>query len=108
MSIPYPATAPAAAKIPNEIVKSNHCSTITHSQFFISRHSLDLHLALQRGGFVGAGFAIEEFYRGAASGVFGAFARIVRGEAFVEVVGDAAIEGLVGALQEVAGPGVVL
>ena len=30
----------------------------------------------------------------------------MRGQAFGEVVGDAAVEGVVGALEEVAGPGV--
>ena len=47
---------------------------------------------------------IDQLYRRPATGVLGAFARVMRGEAFFEVVGDAAVEGLVGALEEVAGP----
>ena len=41
----------------------------------------------------------------AATRVLGAFARIVRSQALLKIVGDAAIQGVVGAADKVADPG---
>ena len=70
-----------------------------------ARQGLDLTLALQRRGLIGAGFLVNQSDRRTSARVFGTFARVMGGEALGQVVGDAAIEGVVGALEEVAGPG---
>lgn len=50
------------------------------------------------------GFDIRQPHRGAPARVLGALARIVRGEALIQIVGDAAVERAVGAFKEVADP----
>ena len=66
--------------------------------------ALDLHLALRCGGAVGAGRGEHQFHRQACPRVFGRRAGVMRREAFFEIVGDAAVQGVVGAAQQVAEP----
>ncbi|TNC97994.1 MAG: hypothetical protein FD121_761 [Gallionellaceae bacterium] len=65
---------------------------------------LDFALPLQRRGLVDASLLIDQFQWRPSTRVFGALASIMRSEAFIQVIGDAAVEGVVGALEEVAAP----
>lgn len=64
-------------------------------------------LALERGALVGDVLDVGELDRQAAARVLDAPAR-VRGEAACDVVGAAAIQGVVGAAQQIHAPGSLL
>lgn len=75
------------------------------AQFLGAPKRLDLALALRGRRAISAKLVVHQPHRQAAARVLGAFAGVVRGEALVEVVGDAAVERAVSALEEVAVPG---
>src|SRR5512146_211594 len=85
-------------------IESGFCTAHAQLQFFTAWHLLDLHFAPQRSRFVDAYLSIQQLHRSASPRVLGSLACIMGGESLVEVVGDAAVEGVVGALEEGADP----
>ena len=66
--------------------------------------ALDLHLAFRRRRSIGARLGKHKLHRHAHPCVFGGRAGVMRREAFFQIVGDAAVQGVVGAAQQVAEP----
>ena len=74
-------------------------------QLFFARQFFNLHLASGCGRAIRAGLAKHQFDRCTGAGVFRRCPCVMRGEAFGEVVGDAAVQRVVGATQQIAKPG---
>ena len=72
--------------------------------FLTTRQTLNLHLAFQRSGFIGTRLDINQLHWVAASRVFRSCTGIMGNQTVFQVVGNAAIQSVIGAAEKVADP----
>ena len=80
----------------------------TQALLLAACHLLNLHLAFQGCGFIGILLDVHQSHRGTTTCVLGALARIVREQTLIEIIGDATIQGIVGATEKVTDPAQLL
>lgn len=72
--------------------------------FFFPIQFFNFHFPFQSFAFPRVGFGIDKAERGASAQIFGALAAFMGGQPIRQVVGDAGIQGVVGAAENVNGP----